>query len=256
MSFRLKWQLFVGAAVLAGLLIYRMDPRQTRLPFGSTDLSSVAEQLAELTPEDRLLVESYVKRSNGDVHHPAWADPDDPLTARTFGEAIALQCKWNEKRGVELEKQAQHMAERQARLEPLRAVVHASVSQAEILTKNEYQALMHPEIDPKNYAVDRSPVFVAHIRIENLGDSAVTELQGSLQAVDSQKKSYFPTSICWLDTRQEFAPYSETEIICASERASADHRDFVEDEHDRFEVQWEPRHIKFANGRELDSGVY
>lgn len=256
MSVRLKWQLFVGIAVLAGLLIYRTDPRNTRLPFGSTDLSPVAEQLAKLTSEDRLLVESYVKRSNGDVLPPAWADPDNPLTARTFGEAIDLQRKWNEKHSVELEEQAQRMAERQAHFEPLRAMVQASVSQADILTKNEYQALMHPEIDPKRYAVDRSPVFVAHIRIENLGDTSVIELQGSLKAVDSQKKSFFPTSICWISTQQEFAPYSETEIICASERASADQRDFVEDDNDRFEVQWEPKHIKFANGRELDSGVY
>ncbi len=52
---------------LIALVIYGRDPYRTKLPFGSTDLSSVEKQLARLSPEDRKLVEDYVKRSKGDV---------------------------------------------------------------------------------------------------------------------------------------------------------------------------------------------
>ncbi len=239
---------------LIALVIYGRDPYRTKLPFGSTDLSSVEKQLARLSPEDRKLVEDYVKRSKGDVLPAAWADPDDPLTARTFGQAIELERKWNEKMVVNKVLQDQWNAERQARLQPLRAIVQASVASAEILTKNEYQALVNPSFYQHSYQVDKTPVFVTHILIQNLSEEAVKEFTGSLKAHDSQQ--LLPLNICWIDHKQELAPDSEIETICGSTlNASVQEQAFVTDTKERFEVFWEPRHIKLANGREFDSGL-
>ena len=81
----------LGVVALLGYAIHRgQDPLRTALPFGTTDLSSVDVALQKLQADDRGLVEAYVKRSSGDVLTTKFADPDEPFTARTFAEAIAL----------------------------------------------------------------------------------------------------------------------------------------------------------------------
>jgi hypothetical protein len=63
--------------IVSMFVVYRCgsDPRRTRLPFGTTDLSSVQDALSKLPPEERELVEDYVKRSRGDVMPAALGDP-------------------------------------------------------------------------------------------------------------------------------------------------------------------------------------
>lgn len=90
-------RLLVLAAVVGLIAVgvfRRPDPHRTLLPIGSTDLSSVRPQLEALPDSERVLVLEYVRRSGGDVLPPKLADPDEPLTARTFADAIALQRRF------------------------------------------------------------------------------------------------------------------------------------------------------------------
>jgi hypothetical protein len=245
-----------GLAIVAVILltVYLRDPHRTRLPFGSTDLSPVQKQLARLSTEERQLVESYVKRSRGDVLTPAMADPDDPLTARTFGEAIELERRWNQKMAGEQARMAAFKEQREARLAPLRALVQVSLAKAEVLSGNDYRALRDPAFYQKPHGVDEKPVFVTRLSIQNLGDVAIAEFSGSLKAHDSN--NVLPMDLCWVDLRREIQPHSDYEIVCGDGRqANQQQKDFVEDTSGRFEVYWEPRHVKLADGTEVDSGL-
>ena len=223
---------------------YSSDPHRTALPFGSTDLSSVQAELARLPDEERALVEAYVKRSNGDVLTAQFADPDDPLTARTFGEAIELQRAWIDRMEVDEARMAQLRTERDAQLAPLRAIADARVIKAQIVGA-----------DGSLTGVGGN--FVTRIRIQNRGNEAIVGLSGSLKARD--RDEYLPLDLCWIDlgSQQTLAAGASTEFDCGrgTGGASDQQRAYVENPPGRFTVEWEPRHIKLANGRELDSGL-
>ena len=233
----------LGVVVVLGARHSR-DPRITELPFGSTDLSSVQAELARLPDEERALVEAYVKRSNGDVLTAQFADPDDPLTARTFGEAIELQRAWIDRMEVDEARMAQLRTERDAQLAPLRAIADARVIKAQIVGA-----------DGSLTGVGGN--FVTRIRIQNRGNEAIVGLSGSLKARD--RDEYLPLDLCWIDlgSQQTLAAGASTEFDCGrgTGGASDQQRAFVENPPGRFTVEWEPRHIKLASGRELDSGL-
>lgn len=223
---------------------YSSDPHRTALPFGSTDLSSVQAELARLPDEERALVEAYVKRSNGDVLTAQFADPDDPLTARTFGEAIELQRAWIDRMEVDEARMAQLRTERDAQLAPLRAIADARVIKAQIVGA-----------DGSLTGVGGN--FVTRIRIQNRGNEAIVGLSGSLKARD--RDEYLPLDLCWIDlgSQQTLAAGASTEFDCGrgTGGASDQQRAFVDNPPGRFSVEWEPRHIQLASGRELDSGL-
>lgn len=81
------------ALVVWGVMTWR-DPYRTRLPLDVSNLSALQPQLDRLPEADKAYVLAYLGRSHGDVLPPAFADPDEPFTARTFAEAIALQKKF------------------------------------------------------------------------------------------------------------------------------------------------------------------
>lgn len=251
--------LLIVVLIVAGAMLWRIsrDPHRTALPFGSTDLSSVQTQLARLPDDERALVEAYVKRSNGDVLPPSMADPDEPLTARTFAQAIALQRDWQARQAVNDARMADLRAQRQARLAPLQALVRASVVEAEIIPRNEFQARIDPSFATQPHRVDTSPTFWLHIRIENLSDERIVAMTGSLHARD--KQSVLPMDLCWIDLGpgRELPPRASIETPCGSARrdASDQQRDFVAHRAGRFTVEWEPHRITLASGRELDSGL-
>ena len=243
----------------AAFLLQRLsaDPHDTRLPFGTTDLSTVQKALARLPGAERALVEAYVARSRGDVLTAKFADPDEPLTARTFAEAIELQRAWESRKKVLDAHLAELREQREARLAPLRAVVRASIVKAEIITRNEYQARTNPHFYQQPYRVDSSPTFITRIRVQNLGNEPIVALQGSLQASDSQ--AYLPLDLCWIDlgSEQTIGTAGTVEFYCGHDYrgASQQHRDFVERPEGRFEVTWEPKYVRLASGRELKSGL-
>lgn len=217
----LAWALGFVAAIW--LIHWGMDARRTALPFGTTDLSSVQTQLKRLSDSDRALVEAYVKRSNGDVLPASMADPDDPLTARSFAEAIELQKRWNLKMDEQAAAAAVRAAQRDLAMAPLRETVTARVARRELLSPNQVN-----DISSENGGAssarrdDRPTVFVATIAIENLGDEAIVGLQGVLEARD--RDNYLSLQLCWIDlNEQQPVPARETtEIRCSNPNRAAD----------------------------------
>lgn len=246
-------------AILVAFCAHRLrDPLRTMLPFGTTDLSSVQAQLQRLTAEERALVEAYVKRSNGDVLPPAFADPDQPFTARTFAEAIALERAWSIKRGEIDVDAGRRQAERDAALAPLRDAVEADVVRAEVLSPRELAAPADPDATVKRaLPSDEATVFVVTVALHNAGSKAISGVQGSLEAHD--REAYLPLDLCWVDigAAATIEPASRIEIRCANpnRHASDQQRAFVDDASGRFTVAWYPKRVVFADGTQLDSGL-
>jgi hypothetical protein len=255
MAFRTTATAVVLLGACIALYAWRGDPQHTRLPFGTTDLSSVEKQLAKLPPADQERVKAYVKRSNGDVLPKRFADPDNPLTARTFAEAIELQRTWEAKAKIDDARIAKIRAEREAKLAPLRAVVRASVVKAEVLTRNEYQARRDPTFYQHPYRVDTSPAFLTTSEVQNLSDQTIVALRGSLEAHDTQ--AYLPMDLCWIDiTESQSIPSGGTlELMCGHDyrTASQQQKDFASNPGVRFDVVWQPQYVKFLDGRELQN---
>jgi hypothetical protein len=251
----------VTVTILVGFIYaaysWNGNPHDTKLPFGTTDLSSVEKQLARLPKDERALVEAYVTRSNGDVLPKKFADPGNPLTARTFAEAIELQRAWNAKMKELDAKLAVIHADHEAKLAPLRAVVNATVVKAEVLTRNEFQERRTPGFSKMAHTVDNSPAFLTTIRVENLSDQTIVGMHGSLEASDSE--AYLKMDLCWIDLNgsQPIPAGSAIEILCGHDYrgASQQQRDFVDKPEGRFKIIWEPKDVKFENGEELKSGL-
>jgi hypothetical protein len=247
------------AICVAAYVLYRgNDPHRTSLPFGTDDLTTVQKQLAKLPKEERTLVEAYVKRSRGDVLPPKFADPDVPLTARTFGEAIQLQRAWEAKMKLVDARVAEIRAQREVALAPLRATVNASVIRAEIITRNEYQARKDPSFNQRAHRVDDSPSFLVSIRLDNTSDEFIVGLRGSLQARDSE--AYLPMDLCWIsfeDDGRPIPPHGFRDITCGHDYrgASKQQQDFVANPKGRFNVEWEPKYVKLGNGQRLEAKV-
>ncbi|MEW5838941.1 MAG: hypothetical protein AB1717_08935 [Pseudomonadota bacterium] len=92
-----KWALIVVALVTAALMTVRNDPYNTRLPWRFSDMHQVQKQLDRLPIKDQQRVISYMHRSNGDRLPAQFGDPDNPLTAETFKEAIKLEQAYQAK---------------------------------------------------------------------------------------------------------------------------------------------------------------
>jgi hypothetical protein len=251
-----KFRLFslLVAIALAWLYMRPGDPHRTALPFGTTDLSSVQKQLARLPDDERKLVEDYVKRSNGDVLTPKFADPEDPLTARTFAEAIVLQKRWAAKQSVADAKAADLKADREARMAPLRDIVEARVVSARVMTLNEFQQLSDPDYAKKAHQVSDATTFVLRVRVENHGSQSILALKGELQARD--RDAYLPMNLCWIDLQQEIASGDSTEFYCGNtaRQASDQQRAYADHAEGRFTEEWQPQYLKLASGRELYTG--
>lgn len=248
----------VAIALLVLLVHWLRDPLRTALPFGTTNLSSVQAQLKRLSPADRALVEAYVKRSHGDVLPAKFADPDQPFTARTFGEAITLEKAWVVKRDAMDAEAAQRQAERDAAMAPLREAVEASVARAEVLAPSDLYAAPGASAPAKQALPgEQATVFVVTVSLHNLGSRTITGVQGSLEARD--REAWLPLNLCWIDLggREPIEPASRVEIRCANpnRHASAQERAFIDDDSGRFTLVWNPKRVEFADGSSLDSGL-
>ena len=247
------------AIIVLAFFVHRShDPMRTALPFGTTDLSSVEPALQRLKADDRALVEAYVKRSHGDVLLPSMADPEQPFTARTFAQAIALEKAWDIKRDALAAVEAKNDAARDEAMAPLRALVEADVERAEILSPRE---LIKPR-EPVNGIVsplpsDKPTVFAVTVSLHNLGSKAIVAVSGSLEATD--RDSVLPLDLCWIDVgpQNRIDPASRTEIRCANlhRRASDQQRAFIDPPLGRFTVVWKPKSVQFEDGTRMESGL-
>jgi hypothetical protein len=253
----------VGFVIAAGLLALGIartrDPHRTKLPFGTADLSSVQAQLDALPDSERVLVLGYVRRSRGDVLPPRFADPEAPLTARTFGEAIALQRRFLAAQAVVDAQVAARRRERAAALAPLRAVLQVEVAGRAIMSRG--RAWQPAGWDTTAYgraatqAIDDTPVLVTTYRVRNVGSLTVQSLQGQVEvrAADRGRGGLDRLSTCFLDHRESLAPGQSTEIRCAKTdvRASAKDSAYVAMPERDLVLDWMPRAIVFENGTSL-----
>ena len=234
--------------VVIGLWRWLADPRDTALPFGTDDLSSVQAELAELTAEERQLVEDYVRRSRGDVLPQEWADPDEPLTARTFAQAIKLERDYRVRMADQQVRSDALANERDAAWAPLRAIAKVELVRAEVLSP---EALAARRGESAGASRASHPVFIVRVRVQNTSDETIELLQGSLKARDSE--AYLPLDLCWVDRQSSLRSGSVEEFDCArlNQAASEQATAFANGAPGRFEVRWEPSKIKLGSGREL-----
>ncbi|EIL94362.1 hypothetical protein UU7_05162 [Rhodanobacter spathiphylli B39] len=213
--------------------------------------------LQRLKAEDRALVEAYVKRSHGDVLLPSMADPDQPLTARNFAEAIALEKAWDVKRDARDAVAAEQASARDEAMAPLRAIVEADVQRTEILSPRQMVAPVAP-IDGIKSALpsDQATIFVVTVSLHNLGSKAIVAVEGALEA--RSRDATMPLDLCWVDTgpHDRIDPASRTEIRCANphQRVSDEQRAFM-DTPERFTVVWNPKVLQLEDGTLIRSGL-
>jgi hypothetical protein len=91
--------LLIAILIVAGIVATRIvnNPLNTHLPLSNAEMAALTAELDALEPEERRLVLAYMQRSNGDRVPAMVGDPDAPLTASTFGEAVELQKAYETK---------------------------------------------------------------------------------------------------------------------------------------------------------------
>lgn len=260
-------RILITAAILWGVYIIR-DPYRTHLPFGTTDLSSIQDRLDRLPEEDRTLVVEYVTRTNGDVLPPAMADPDDPITARTVSEAIALQKNFRIKQD-KLEAQAQErLAIRNKALEPLRAALSVTLEKREILPREELT--IHPKILQEirgrevKRAIDNTMISVTTYRLTNTSENAIETVK---VGIDIRKRPAKPKRLiesfelslehCYIDGLPQntpLAPQASVSVRCGNthKQASAADKAFINMPEDELLLEYTPKLIRFADGKTLE----
>lgn len=260
-------RILITAAILWGVYIIR-DPYRTGLPFGTTDLSSIQEKLDKLPEEDRTLVVEYVTRTNGDVLPAAMADPDDPITARTVREAIALQKNFRIKQEQAEAKAQERAAIRNKALTPLRAVLSVTIEKREIVPREELT------IDPKflqevrnrvpKRAIDSTPILMTTYRLTNTSENVIETIK---LAVDIKKRPAKPKRLiesfdlglehCYIDgfpQNTPLAPQASVSVRCGNihKQASPTDKAYVEMPEEELVLETTPKFIRFAEGNTLE----
>ncbi len=240
-------RLLIVAGLLVALGVYGAvrKPYGTLLPMDVADLSEIQPQLDRLGTEERELVLGYLKRSNGDVLPPSMADPDMPFTARTFGEAIALQRRFLREQGVRDAEAVQRRAARDALLEPLREAVSVRLVTRELLTVAQAQGR-------QDEASSASPerVLVVTYRLVNGAGRDIAAVKGAVEVRDAAGER---RSGCWLDETRTLEAFSGIDVRCGNTMRSADarEREFAALPQQDVSVSWEPVEIVFADGKKL-----
>ena len=240
--------LFLAAVV--GLYRVGTDPYRTALPLEVEDLSPIEPQLAKLPPEDRELVVDYLKRSNGDVLPAQFADPDDPLTARTFAEAIALEKKHREKMKVEQARIAAFRAERDAQFKPLRDIVSARIVHRERLSSEQvYGSSGGGYAKSAAGPAGGERITVITYRFWNRGNRTITNLRGLAEVAGS---GLMPAASCVVDSNEPLGPLDHRDVRCRTPRdANAADRALMERPLAEIPLGWYPREIRFDDGQVL-----
>jgi hypothetical protein len=246
-----RFLIFLVALMFAGWGISVMrDPYRTRLP-QSDDIRSVEAQLNRLPLEDRELVIGYLQRSHGDVLPGHFADPDDPLTARTFAEAIALQKHYVERVRQREAAANARAAARAAALAPLRAALDVRLLDRRVMPRSEAMQLLPPQ----NQMTDETPVLVSTYTIENVARNGnIDALKLGVNIYRLPRKSGDASiDSCFIEHDASIGEAERIEIRCGNlnRRASDADRSYTELGDDELEIEVVPRLIRFADGSEL-----
>lgn len=257
--FRLLLVLGLAALIAWGVSVQR-DPYRTALPLEVADLSPLAPQLGKLPAADRELVLGYLERSHGDVLPAKFADPDEPLTARTFAEAINLQKQFLDKQAGLMAKLKAREAEREAALAPLRAALDISLVKREIVPLGELvgQPLLAPNARTKaalGGSNDR-PIMVSTYRL--LNNSKAVGIQSltanvRIRKAGSDRYALGELSSCYITHDRPIRSGESSEIRCANTNRAASEADraYLAMPLDDLVIDWEPQRIRFNDGQEL-----
>lgn len=242
--------LFIVAAVI-GLYRVGTDPYRTALPFEVEDLSPIEPQLAKLPPEDRELVVDYLKRSNGDVLPAQFADPDNPLTARTFAEAIALEKVHRERMKVEQARIAAFQAERDAQYQPLRDAVSARIVKREYLSHDEVYGTPagggYAKSAQQGGGDERMTVIT--YRFSNRSGRSIDAFRGAVQVPGS---GLMPAASCVVERNEPFDAFDSHEVRCRTPKdANAEDRALMNAPLAEIPLVWNPYEVRFADGQVL-----
>jgi hypothetical protein len=233
--------------------IYRVasDPYRTALPLEVEDLSPIEPQLARLPPDDAELVRDYLARSNGDVLPAQFADPDNPLTARTFAQAIELEKAHREKMKLERARIAAFQAERDAQYQPLRAAVAVRLVKREALTLAEVYGTPSPAGAAKSALDPRAEerMTVLSYRFTNRSGRTIDAFRGVVQIAGS---GLMPAASCVVDRTEPLDAGASHEIRCRTPPdANAEDVARVNAPIASIALAWQPYEVRFADGEVL-----
>ena len=249
-----KLQTLVLATILACFSACSRSPHATPLPMDVADLSPIQAQLDQLSADERELVVGYLKRSNGDVLPAQFADPDEPFTARTFGEAIVLQRDFLVKQGQRDLESAARQARREAGLQPLRDVLALQLVKRELLTYDQIHgaASLPPAGSAKSARSGNSDrqILVLTYRLSNRSDRTLAAFSGSARIPSG---GLMPLAQCFIDERGELAPGASRDVRCGDVRreADAEQRRVLTRSLADLQLSWEPRELRFVDGSVL-----
>lgn len=226
------------------------DPLATELPGSPQDIATVQSQLDQLSAEERQLVVDYLNRSKGDVLPASAADPDAPLTARTFREAIRLQREFNARHAEEAAQREAVQASREAAMQPLRQALQVELLQRDITTADQASGR---EPAPGE-AINTKPVVITTYRLRNNGVETITQVSGSVTIRSmSDPESLLGLASCFISRTAPIEPGQWIDVRCgnlAKEAGARDEEYAAMSERDLI-LNWEPQSITFASGEEL-----
>jgi hypothetical protein len=211
---------------IVGLVLTKCTggPLDTRLPLDLSELPKLQPQLDKLPPEERALVVAYLERSRGDVLPAHLADPDEPLTARTFREAIKLQRAYDLKMAPVIAQREAARAQREAALAPMRKALGVDVIKREL-----------------------NPGLVLTFRVHNRSDETVTSFSGTAKA-----KGGAMQLTCRLAHQGPITIGQTAELRCMSSRMAKDaEARFAALADSEVEVTWDPVQVSFGSGTVL-----
>jgi hypothetical protein len=225
------------------------DPGSTALPLNLADIPKIQSQLDKLPAPDKVLVLAYLTRSNGDVLPEKFADPDAPLTARTFSQAIKLQ------KAFEVKQSANNVViqglrdDREASYAPLRKALSIQLLKREILGHDEATG-RKPQ---PGEGINNHPVLVTTYRLQNHSGERIEDAAGSVTVrAASDPQSLLGLDHCYL-TGFVIADGQSLELRCAglNKMVGQAHKDYVELPESSLAVTWEPKMIRLASGKVL-----
>jgi len=229
-------------------------PHSTALPLDVDDLTPIQADLDRLPPEERELVVGYLKRSNGDVLPAQFADPDEPFTARTFGQAIVLQREFLVKQALRDRDSAARAAQREATIKPLREVLSLRLVKRELLTGDEIYGIAPPPTSgPKvgrNARSDRYTIQVMTYRLTNRSDRDIATFSGSAEIPG---EGLMPAAQCWIDEHDTLPAHATREVRCGQPNrpANDEERLAVTRPWSQIVLVWEPAEVHFSDGQVL-----
>jgi hypothetical protein len=243
-----------GIAIAASLIVCAAacspDPHATRLPTDPKDVAKVQPQLNRLPPDERQLVLDYLARSQGTVLPTHLADPDAPLTAATFGEAIKLQRKYAFKHAADTATMEKVRAAREAGFQPLRKALQVELVQREILPFDQVSGRQ----PMPGQAINDKPVLVNTFRLRNTSAETITQAAGSVKVrAVSDPAALTTLADCYITRGEPIEAGQSVEMRCANlaVRASAADQEYVAMPGSTLVLTWEPQSITFASGTVL-----